>query len=96
MAGQHVWEWYFDISEALVRIRDGVCIPIPPSEFVAWKEATGTIVHPHEYAILQAMDAAYCNEMNRELADHRERENERREASMRAATAKATKRGRKG
>jgi hypothetical protein len=30
-------------------------------------------VYPAEYAILCAMDAAFCEEMNKELADYRKR-----------------------
>lgn len=58
------------------RIRDGVCEPIPPSEFMAWKAATGNIVYSAEYAVLCGMDAAYCSEMNKELADLRTRQKE--------------------
>lgn len=48
-------------------------MPIPPSEFRAWREITGNIVYPAEYAILCAMDVAYCDEMNKELAASIER-----------------------
>jgi hypothetical protein len=35
---------------------------------------TGEIVYPSEYAILGSMDFAFCDEMNKELADHRTRQ----------------------
>jgi len=78
-AAAHLWEWYFDLSQRLRRVRDGVCEPIPPSEFEAWQRLTGNIVYRHEYAILAAMDAAYCDEMNKELADYQERMREKAE-----------------
>lgn len=79
-----------DLSASLRRTRDGVCEPIPPSEFQAWREATGAIVYPAEYAILRAMDAAYCAEMNKELADFKERE----KAQAEADAAKGKRKGR--
>lgn len=85
-AGHHLWEWYFDMSARLRRVRDGACEPIPPSEFQAWVASTGQIVYPSEYAILGEMDLAYCDEMNKELDDYRAREKDR--------TAKPGKKGR--
>jgi len=73
---RYLWDWYFDLSDRLRRVRDGVCEPIPPSEFMAWTHATGHIVYPSEYAILCAMDGAYCAEMAKELADYRARQDE--------------------
>jgi hypothetical protein len=77
-AGRYLWDWYFDLSDSLRRVRNGACEPIPPSEFLAWREATGNIVYPSEYAILREMDGAYCDEMNKELSDYQEREAEKR------------------
>lgn len=88
LSGLYLWHWYFNLSGSLRRIRDGLCEPIPPSEFMAWKEATGTIVYPGEYAILQAMDAAYCEEVNRELADQRQRRDDALQADIKAAKGK--------
>jgi hypothetical protein len=79
--GAYLWEWYFDLSQRLRRVRDGVCEPIPPSEYEAWQRITGNIVYRHEYAILWAMDAAYCDEMNTELAAYQERLKEKAESS---------------
>jgi len=76
--GDQLWEWYFEISRRLRRVRDGVCEPIPPSEFLAWCEASGTIVNALEYAILSAMDDAFCDEMNQELQDYNIRMDEKR------------------
>ncbi len=41
---------------------------------MAWKGATGEIVYPSEYAILCAIDEAFCDEMNKELVDFRKRQ----------------------
>lgn len=78
-AVRYLWEWYFELSSGLRRVRDGVCEPIPALEFQAWREATGHIVYPVEYGILRAMDVAFCDETNKELSAFREREAERRE-----------------
>lgn len=72
--GEHLWDWYFTLTKRLRRVRDGVCEPIPPSEFQAWVASTGEIVYPGEYAILCDMDEAFCDEMNKELADYRTRQ----------------------
>lgn len=75
-AARHLWEWYFDLSRRLRRVRDGACEPIPPSEFMAWKAATRNVVHPHEYAMLCQMDVAYCDEMGMEIGAYYERKRE--------------------
>lgn len=67
------------LSGCVRRVIDGVCIPIPPTEFLAWCRASGTIVYPFEYAILSAMDDAYREEMNSELENYRLREKNRQE-----------------
>lgn len=87
----HIWEWYWTISARLRRVRDGVAEPIPPSEFTYWCKASGTIIHPVEYAILSAMDDVFCDEMNDELKHYRLRENDR---MRKDAEANKPKRGR--
>lgn len=79
--GAYLWGWYFDISDGLRRVRDGVCERIPPSEWVAWRSETGHIVRLAERAILRSMDRAYCAETNNELADYRARQEDEREAA---------------
>lgn len=71
------------------RVRDGICEPIPPSEYRAWMDNTRNIVYPLEYAILTAMDVAFCDETNKELSAFRIREQEQREREAKS------KRGRK-
>jgi len=73
-----LWDWYFDLSDTLRRVRSGLCEPIPPTEYRAWRLETGNVVYPSEYAILRAMDGAYCAEMNKELEDYRSRQEEER------------------
>lgn len=72
-AGLHLWNWYHDLSRSVRRVRDGVCEPIPPSEFIAWKQATKREVYPHEYEILREMDVVFVSMMNDELEAYRER-----------------------
>lgn len=75
--GRYLWEWYEQLSSGVRRVEDGVCGPIPWSEYLAWSKVIGHIVRPREYAILRAMDEAFCTEMNKELADFRERQNQK-------------------
>lgn len=86
--GIDFWSYYWTISSTLRRVEDGVAIPIPPSEFLAWCEASGTILTPPEYAILSGMDDAFCDEMNRELKDFRTRQEEAQKAAAEAAKRK--------
>lgn len=70
-AGQYLWNWYMDASRRLRRVLEGVCSPIPPSEWLAWQRLTGDVVYPWEYGILAAMDIAFCDELNTELEARR-------------------------
>lgn len=71
--GETYWSWYFQISDGLTRVIDGVCMPVPASEINSWAQATYTIVTADEYAILRAMDTAFCDELNKELQAFHER-----------------------
>jgi len=75
-----LWNWYDQISSGVGRIRDGVCFPIPWTEFQAWANLTGNIVSPSEYAILHSMDLVFCDETNKELEAYRERLTEKSKA----------------
>ena len=70
---QYLWDWYEALSAGVGRAVDGVCNPIPWSEFLAWSSVSGVVVHPSEYAILRAMDAVFCEEMNKEFTAYRDR-----------------------
>lgn len=71
--GEIIWSWYFQASDGLRRVDDGVCFPIPWDQFLSWSSVTGTIVRSDEYIILRAMDTAFCDEMNKELQAYQER-----------------------
>ena len=77
-AGRHLWEWYFELSESVMRVIDGVTYKIPPTEVYAEASLAGRIVYPDEYAILRAMDRAFCSEMAKEVEAFQAREQERR------------------
>jgi hypothetical protein len=74
---QEYWQWYFEkpggLSRCVRRVRGGVCEPVPPSELMAWIAENRRIVHAWERAILRAMDDAYCDAVNQELTEFRER-----------------------
>jgi len=86
--GDELWGWYWSISNRLRRVQDGVCLPVPPSEFLAWCTATGTIIYAVEYDILCGMDEAFCTEMNSELQDYRVRQQEQQKAELAAAKSR--------
>lgn len=86
--GEYLWDWFWAFCDRVRRVSDGVCGPFPPSEFLAWCTASGTIVYPAEYAILCAMDDVFCSEMNKEIKDFRTRQDEQRKAEMEAAKRK--------
>jgi hypothetical protein len=69
--GKYLWEWFGRLNNSVSRIHDGVCKLIPPSEYLAWSALTGALITPEEYDILQAMDAVYCEETNKELKSQR-------------------------
>lgn len=73
----YLLNWYDEISDSLNRVIDGVAVPIPWTEYLAWAQVTETLVRPEEYAILRKMDLTYCNEMNTEISDLRLREMEK-------------------
>lgn len=73
-AGRYLWDWYNDIASCVGRVRDGVCYPIPPSEYKAWADVAGHIVNGNEYDILRAMDRSFCDMMNEEFEAYRQRQ----------------------
>jgi hypothetical protein len=88
----YLWRTYWEISESVVRIHDGICRPIPPSEIASWMTINAEILYHNEVEILRAMDAAYCEEMNKELADYRDRQKAEQEKALETAKRKG-KRG---
>ena len=91
--GLYLWHWFWMISERLVRVRDGLCLPVPPSEFLAWCQLSDTIIHAHEYDILCAMDDAFCTETNAELLAYRNRQDEIRKQQIEAQRSRQRFRG---
>lgn len=69
-----IWSMFFNISDQVSRIRDGVCGRIPPTEYKAWFELNGITVEPYQYSLLVDMDERYCVAMNVELAEYRKRQ----------------------
>lgn len=65
--GEYLVEWFYDANARVRRVLEGVCAPIPPTEWVAWQQITGNIVYSWEFDILAAMDVAFCDETNKEL-----------------------------
>lgn len=82
---------FWNLNHRIGRIRDGICYPMPPSEILAWCELSGTIVDHIEYAIICAMDDAFCSETNKQLNDYRTRQQEQQRADLEAARAKRRK-----
>lgn len=76
-AGEHIWNWYWEISKNSKRISEGVCKPLAWSEIAGWLQITGAIVNDEEMKILLEMDASFCAETNRELNDYRVRREEK-------------------
>ena len=82
MDGAYLWEWYHRVASCVARVRDGICFPIPPSEFLAWAQMTGTLVRPMEWSILTAMDEVYCTGMSAEFEAYRIRQEEKAKAAQ--------------
>lgn len=66
-AGIHFWKWYFEISSRLMRVRDGIAIPISWADINGWVALTGNIIRPLELQVLFTIDDAFCETMNAEL-----------------------------
>lgn len=67
-------EWFDEIRNGFRDVVDGVPVPIPWTEYLAWATATRRIVRPAEYAILQAMHRAWRQAIGPEIEAARERE----------------------
>jgi hypothetical protein len=94
--GQYLWDWFQEISSGLRRVADGVCFPIPWSEFLAWSEVTQNIVYAAEYGVLHAIDVAFCDEMNKELQAFQERQRDKQRDEVEAARTGGRGRARRG
>lgn len=66
-AGQYLWDWYFEISKLTVRVVDGQALPLTWDNLEGWARIVGKPVSADEFAILRAMDTAYCEALTGEL-----------------------------
>lgn len=86
--GKYLWDWFGSLNTSISRIEDGFCKPLPPSECCAWFNLSGVLVSPKEYDILQAMDAVYCDETNKELKSQRLKREEEQKRQVEEARSK--------
>jgi hypothetical protein len=68
-----IWEWFWDLRQSQPPGFSGL-IPISSLELVAWVQLTGNIVTREEIAILRAVDARFCAEIEKEAEAIRSRE----------------------
>lgn len=91
-SGQYLYDWFDDLCSGHNRVVNGRTQRITWADFSAWQQVSQNIVYPHEFAILRAMDTAYCEALEEELAYQNAKARERAEAD---AKAKGSGRGRK-
>ncbi len=65
---ERYWTIFWDVSNSITRVLDGVARRIPPSEWFYWSKISETSFNSVEYALLRDMDGAFCHQMNLELA----------------------------
>ena len=65
--GQYLFDWFEEISSGHNRVSNDRIYRITWVEFAAWQQVSGNVVYPHEFAILRAMDNAYCEALEGEL-----------------------------
>lgn len=75
-SGIYLWDWFKALNESVFRNVDGYYHLIPPSEYKAWSELTGSLITPDEYDILRSMDVVFCNELNADIEAKRIRKTE--------------------
>jgi len=66
-SGQHLFDLYFDISKAINRFRDGMCLRIDPVQFKAYIDLAQLRVTPPEFQCLIDMDTEFIGETQLEL-----------------------------
>lgn len=73
-SGQHIWDWWRELNQGVDRGGDGYFRRVTWLELRAWANTMGHIVHPWEYAILRAVDSAYCDARDELLQARRDRD----------------------
>ncbi|PSS61593.1 hypothetical protein C6558_26485 [Ensifer sp. NM-2] len=71
--GAFIWEWFWKLRQSQPPRLSGP-VPVSNLEFMAWCQTTGNMVSREELAILKAMDAKLCAEIERETEAIRARE----------------------
>lgn len=92
--GLYLWQWFWNLATWFKRVRSGSAEIIVPSEMEAWANLNGVEVRPAEFAILHAMDMAFCEATNVEISEWRERDKERQRQEHEAAKGRG--KGRRG
>ncbi|GEC42255.1 hypothetical protein EME01_63270 [Sinorhizobium meliloti] len=71
--GAFIWEWFWELRQAQPPGFSGP-VPISNVEVSVWCQLTGNIIRREELAILRALDARFCIEIEAESEAIRERE----------------------
>lgn len=93
--GQYIYDWYCDIERGINRVVGGAVKRFTWQDLEAWRNLSGNLVRPNEFAIIKAMDLAYCEALEGELQYMRAtaEDEAKREAEMQKRMA-GTSRGR--
>lgn len=66
--GLYLWRLFSEANAAVPRFANGAFHVIPPSEWSAWMQLTAHDVSFEEWEILHAIDLVYCDELNKDIA----------------------------
>ncbi|MDW9386891.1 hypothetical protein GOA99_19865 [Sinorhizobium meliloti] len=63
--GAFLWDWFWELRQSQ---RPGFSGPVPISngELALWCQLTGNIIRREEIAVIRAMDARFCVEIEKE------------------------------
>ncbi|MQW72164.1 hypothetical protein GHK50_05515 [Sinorhizobium medicae] len=73
--GAFLWDWFWELRQAQPPGFSGP-VPISNVEVSVWCQLTGNIIRREELAILRAMDARFCIEIEAESEAIRERDDD--------------------
>ncbi|RVH27906.1 phage tail assembly chaperone [Sinorhizobium meliloti] len=71
--GAFLWHWFWELRQAQPPGFSGP-VPISHGELSVWCQLTGNIIRREEIAIIRAMDARFCIEIEKETESIRARE----------------------